>query len=402
MFKLKGIKWVFVLAIITCVANAGIFIDGQEISGEEIRSIEIEPISGNIKVLTKSGYIIMPEPTGSGVAMTFTVADSTVTGGDLITFAWVTDNAESCSASGGVDGWNQTVIGPGEVADGSESLTAATVGSHDFTLTCVGSDPADTLTRKVSVDIASPFRAVITSLTADNATVRIGDTVTLSWETELASECRGINGTGNWSSETFTAGSGLPNGFFEVVMDEINSFKFVLECTGEDGVAVTDSQTITVTGVNTTNTCDTPPKLSVDTTVKWSDFWQYEFPEPRSAHSTIRIPRSGYYAFEFEVPLSGDIAGGIRSIEDTNTAGARTGSISQCKGDFSTVPDECSYVWGTGGGIKWTTNPDDSGSCLLEKGQKYYFNISFTDGKDAATTSCGLAPCYTDVRVIKY
>jgi len=50
-----------------------------------------------------------------------------------VTLSWSTQNASSCTASGGTGGWNTTSVG---LPNGSKAVTIAAAGTYGFTLTC--------------------------------------------------------------------------------------------------------------------------------------------------------------------------------------------------------------------------------------------------------------------------
>jgi len=128
--------------------------------------------------------------------------------------------------------------------------------------------------------------------------------------------------------------------------------------------------------------------------VQWKDFWLVDWPKPTYDNRYATIPLTGYYALEFN---TGNIVtkGKLYTIETTVTDGVRFGAISQCPGDFD-VADECDYMWGISGGISWST--DGSAGCQLAPNTTYYFNLTFTDGTNPATSTCSSSPCITKVQ----
>ena len=126
-----------------------------------------------------------------------------------------------------------------------------------------------------------------------------------------------------------------------------------------------------------------PQSLS-GTVVEWATFWDdIPFPNPSFSDEFTHIPRNGYLAIEFNTANYLD-TGLLLTIETTATSGRRLGSISQCPGDFD-VADKCRHVWGVGGEIYWSTN-GYSKACILDPNTTYYFNVTFTDGVDPASS----------------
>jgi hypothetical protein len=72
----------------------------------------------------------------SAVAITsFEASLELIIEGESTTLSWTTENATSCTPSGGAGGWDSRII---ELPDGSEIVTIPTEGVYQFTLTCEG------------------------------------------------------------------------------------------------------------------------------------------------------------------------------------------------------------------------------------------------------------------------
>ena len=128
----------------------------------------------------------------------------------------------------------------------------------------------------------------------------------------------------------------------------------------------------------------------------WSQVWVGAFPYPTSDNVRWNVvPRKGYMAIQFNTRnFVSD--GKITDLANGMTPGIRTGSYSECKGDFAVAP-ECKITWGLGGGLRWATNGRNN-ACVLKPDTVYYFNITFTDGVDGDSTTCRGAPCYVDLQ----
>ena len=384
MRKLNGLILISALLMACSAVNAQmrIVIDGQQIPTEHIASIVILPNTNEINVATTIAYDVGPATVGDNVAISsFTSSASAVLVGQDVSFGWNTANAVSCEATGGVDGWAGTSI---TLPSGSATITTATLGSHTFTLTCDGSEPGDTVTRNVFVTVTPADAVAITSFSADPDSITTGNTTTITWNTVNAESCTPTGGTADWTSQQIT----LPSGSATIALDSAGTYTFSLTCVGPSGDQQTQSDVVTVSPE--VQSCDTVTLDGV--TTAWSSFWNTSFPGPSYENVTNRIvARDGYLAIEFN---TGNVIddGKISALENASTPGIRTGSISQCPGDFTEVPAECTYVWGLGGGLRWATN-GKFGACDLESNTTYYFNITFTDGEDPNSSSCNASPC---------
>ena len=132
----------------------------------------------------------------------------------------------------------------------------------------------------------------------------------------------------------------------------------------------------------------TPPNGKVES---WVSAFNATFPAPKSRQKVVSIPRNGgWYAVVFNT--GNFIAkGGLANFEASSTVGSREISISQCKGEFRDVPNECwQWVGASQRAIPWSTTPRN-GYCLLEKSTTYYFNVRFN-------VPCTGTYCNTTVR----
>ena len=388
MFKLKGFIAVGLLALFGSTAHADVVIDNQSIPSAEIDAISISPTTGNIFVSTFDGYTITPVVVGSGVAISsFTVSQGTVVEGGSVTLSWNTQNAISCSASGGTDGWDGSTV---TLPSGTKSVTATTAGVYTFTLTCNGSDAGDTTSSQTILTVTQPGGVAITSFAASPATIAEGDSTLLSWNTENAVSCTPSGGAGGWSALSI----GLPTATTTITIATAGTYTFTLTCQDSSG-----GQAVATTSVVVDvepDACPTPALSGTTTT--WASFWLQQFPDPRYDNRYATINRTGYLAIEFN---TGDVVanGKLFTVETTVTDGVRLGAISECPGDFDVAP-ECDSVWGIGGGLGWATD-GYVGACQLQPNTTYYFNVTYTDGVSGATTSCNSSPCITTIQHVR-
>lgn len=67
----------------------------------------------------------------------FNATPSEIVVGESTTLSWSTENADSCTPSGGTGGWDSTII---TLPNGSASITIAITGTYTFSLVCQGPD----------------------------------------------------------------------------------------------------------------------------------------------------------------------------------------------------------------------------------------------------------------------
>lgn len=250
----------------------------------------------------------------------------------------------------------------------------------------INTTPGYTVTRAVvGGDVA------ITGFSASPTSFVAGQSTTLSWSSQNATACSGSGGFGTWPGSLTTSGSTT------VTTSAPGSYTFTLTCSGDVGDPVSQSRTVTVTTEPVVGNCDASSLIG-ETIVEWAAQFGFAFPEPTYSNQIVIIPRQGYYGVRLMTPTFAT-QGSLLTIEETSTTGRRLGAVSKCPGDFN-VAQECKYVWGTGGGILWSTDSNAIGRCVLEQGTQYYWNVTFTDGVDPGSTECGSSRCNTKLRVI--
>ena len=366
-------------------AQMRIVVDGQTIPEGSVDNIAIIPDLNEINITTTDAYVIDVNAVGDAVAITgFGATPESVVVGGSVTFNWTTSNANSCSATGGVDGWAGSSI---SLPNGSKSITTSVTGVHTFTLTCEDID-GNTATSDASLTVASANAVSITNFIASPDVVEVGDITTLSWTTPNADSCTASGGTGGWG------GSISPNSSVTITTDQEGTYTFTLTCVDVDGGQASKSEVLTVNSRDPRGNCDTSD-LS-ERIVDWSDLWGSDFPAPVYKTVDFTVSKYGYTAIKFN---SGNIPdkGKILGIENTSTRGIVFGAISECPGDFNVENPSCDYLWGLGGAITWSTNAAPY-TCQLDTDKTYYLNITFTDGVDPSDSTCVSTPCVVTLR----
>jgi len=127
--------------------------------------------------------------------------------------------------------------------------------------------------------------------------------------------------------------------------------------------------------------------------IRWGDLFKNIFPGPDYQKVRVEIPETGYLAVRFYTGAAVD-DGFLSNIEAAGTPGWRLGAISLCAGKFD-AEKACIYKWGDHGGIPWNTRTSDPAKCNLKPNTTYYWNITFTDGVDPASSRCAGSYCMT-------
>jgi len=331
-----------------------------------------EPVFGNILVS------VSPVP---AEITSFIATPDVLVEGNSTTLSWTTNYATSCIPSNGAGDWTtQSITTP----DGSAEIQIPAAGDYTFTLTCKGAIGEDAVAEDM-VTVIPPV--VITSFIATPDSMVVGNSTVLSWTTENATSCTPSGGIGGWDAVVID----VPDGETSILIDADGEHTFTLTCNGVAGPAAIEE--VTVAATLNPNECPAP-QLANGTLGFWGDFWQVAFPGPESEQQRfLSIPRFGFHAIEFNTADFVD-DGKITTVETTVTDGVRLGAYSKCPGDFD-VPDECRYSWGISGGVRWATNGRSGIVCHLEPNTTYYFNVTYTDGVTAGSTTCNSSPCIT-------
>ena len=335
-----------------------------------------EPVFGNILVS------VSPVP---AEIISFIATPDVIVQGNSTTLSWTTNYATSCIPSNGAGDWTtQSITTP----DGSAEIQIPDADNYTFTLTCKGAIGEDAVAEDMVTVSAIP-PVVITSFIATPDSMVVGNSTVLSWTTENATSCTPSGGIGGWDAVVID----VPDGETSIVVDADGEHTFTLTCNGVAGPAAIEE--VTVAATLNPNECSAPP-LANGTLGFWENFWQVAFPGPVSDNEFLLIPGFSFYALEFNTGNFVD-DGKMTTIETTAEDGLRLGSFSKCPGDFD-VPAECQHTWGISGGIRWATN-GRLGACQLEPNTTYYFNVTFTDGVNAGSTTCDVSKCFTRLQV---
>jgi hypothetical protein len=102
---------------------------------------------------TVTRSVILTVNPANAVAITsFSASPASIEEGASTTLSWSTQNASSCTASGGTGGWSGSSIA---LPNGSKSVTIPTTGNYTFTLSCVDASSGQDV--KSTVVVVSPI-----------------------------------------------------------------------------------------------------------------------------------------------------------------------------------------------------------------------------------------------------
>lgn len=164
--------------------------------------------------------------TAVSVAPTLTLAanPTAILSGQTSTLTWVSQNATSCTASGG---WTGTKSLSGNQSVGP--LTATTT----FTLACTG--PGGSVTQNAIVTVTAAAAAPTLTLTANPTSVPSGQSAVLTWTSANATSCTAFNG---WTGTKALSGS-------ESTGALTSGRTYTMTCTGPGG-SITRSASVSI------------------------------------------------------------------------------------------------------------------------------------------------------------
>lgn len=270
--------------------------------------------------------------------------------------------------------------------DSREPAILMTLEPGLYSAHLLGTDATTGIGNVAVYDLTGRGTILIKNFSASQNEVALGASTNLSWTTENATSCVPSGGTGGWDTSEIE----LPNGSTAITIENAGTYEFKLTC--EDAQGGLTERSLLVTA----SPCGDYVSPLEGYTTAWFGFFAEAFPYPGYAEELAYIGRDEYMAIEFN---TGDVldSGSLMTIETTITSGSRVGAVSQCPGEFDVAP-ECKEKWGTGGSILWSTE-NYPGACQLEPHTKYYFNVTFTDGFDPDSSTCGDRKCVTKVNI---
>ena len=163
--------------------------------------------------------------------------------GGSASLSWISANATSCVASGGLggsDGWTGSV---GTASAGNLIGPFPTAGTYTYTLTCTGPGGTGTATSvAVNVTAAATPAGTVKNFLATPSTVLVGQAASLSWGSDASTSCAASDGTGAWSGTMPASSIGTSTG----AINAVGSYTFTLTCMGPGGAGSPSSVTVNV------------------------------------------------------------------------------------------------------------------------------------------------------------
>lgn len=365
-----------------------VVISNHEIPGENIKSITISPVTGDIFIATTIPYVVEPANSNAVTITSFQFDKPSITVGASTTLSWTTVNADSCTASGGLAGWADTVFSVGgNLPNGTSTFTGLATGVYSFVLSCQGLD-GSTDEAAVDLTVTAANALAINTFSAVPGTIVAGEKTKVSWDVANMQSCAPSGNLPEWANYTINASTGS----LDITINTAATYSLRLDCVGVNGD--TGYKTASVTVNPATVSC--PEPALAGSTITWKDFWGVSWPSPVYASKNLYLGLTGYKGIEFHTSNVAD-KGSLTTISNTYANGARFGAISECPGVFD-VPDNCKASMGAVG-IVWSTGAASSTECQLKPDTTYYFNLTYTDGLDPATSTCDSTNCITTVRV---
>ncbi|OGI90424.1 hypothetical protein A2911_01650 [Candidatus Nomurabacteria bacterium RIFCSPLOWO2_01_FULL_40_15] len=206
----------------------------------------------------------------SGVqpSVTLYADDSNIDYGDNTTVRWSSNNATSCTASGGANGWS------GLRSTSGSFYTGSLTSNKTFTLVCTsnnGNTDADSVTINVGSNNGSSGNLSV-DIYADDTSIDRGDSTRIHWNSNDADECTASGGANGWSGKNI----GTSGSFYTGSLTFDKTFR--ITCENFDGNDTeTDSVTIRVSGSNNSNRPDinisadrTNINFNESTTIRWN------------------------------------------------------------------------------------------------------------------------------------
>jgi hypothetical protein len=158
-----------------------------------------------------------------GATASLTANPTTVAKGGSSTLAWSSNNATTCTASGG---WSGTLAPSGSQSSGPISTTTT------YSISCSGPGGASP-TASATVTVPPVPTA---SISANPTTVSSGGSSTLTWSSTNATSC---TASGGWAGALATSGSKGTGAL-------ANTTTYSISCSGPGGTSATVSATVTV------------------------------------------------------------------------------------------------------------------------------------------------------------
>lgn len=179
-------------------------------SGTQTRTCTNPTPSGNGRYCSGPSTQSYTNPSCGGQAPTVTISasPSRIDSGDDSRITWDSDNATSCNASGGTNGWS------GSRARSGTFDTGALYDTKTYSITCTNSYGSDTDAVTVYVDDNNnnDNDSVSVTISADRTSIGYNESTIIRWRPRDADSCRGTGGTNGWSGRKSTSSDDFQTG----------------------------------------------------------------------------------------------------------------------------------------------------------------------------------------------
>ncbi len=170
-----------------------------------------------------------------GPTVSISASPSTVKSKGTSTVTWTSQNATSCVANGGTNGWsgNKNLSG--------SFYTGALTNDTTYSITCTNSSGSSSDSTTITVGSGT---VPTVDIRADDLNIDSGDTTNIRWTSDNADTCRASGGRNNWSGSKNTSGT-----FYTGALRTDTTYE--ITCTNDAG-SDTDSVTVRVDDNNNT------------------------------------------------------------------------------------------------------------------------------------------------------
>ena len=178
--------------------------------------------------------------------VSLTLTPSQIRPGDSATLTWATSEASACAASGGTgtDGWTGSRDTSNTAGFAIGPFGAA--GQYSYTLSCTGPGGTADDTRILTVSNSAPAAPPSITFSATPATIQVGGTPSLTWNSQNATACTGTGGASgdNWGGSEPLSSSGT----LLSPLTAAGGFVYTLTCSGPGGSSSTNTSVVVTSG----------------------------------------------------------------------------------------------------------------------------------------------------------
>ncbi|MGH7249401.1 MAG: hypothetical protein ACREGC_00320, partial [Minisyncoccia bacterium] len=173
--------------------------------------------------------------------VTLSADNSNISSGNSTTLRWSSQNATSCSTSGGTNGWSSN----GRGTTGTFN-TGSLNNDETYNITCTNNTGASAFD-SVTVFVNGNGGNVSVSIYADDDNISSGDSTRIHWDSNNADYCNRTGGSNGWSRSNQGTSGSFNTG------DLTNDTTYRITCYNNNGDSDNDSVTVNVNDNNNNN-----------------------------------------------------------------------------------------------------------------------------------------------------